>query len=294
MKANIIFQIDGGIGKSIMATAVCEAIKKQYPKDNLIVITAYPEVFICNPNVDKCLSHNNLNYFYQDFIEGQKVKAFLHNPYFETSHIQQECHLIQTWCEMFGIKYNRETPKLFLSNREINFYSTQFQSERPIMVIQTNGGGADQPLKYSWMRDIPTQTAQEVVNHFANEYNVVHIRREDQLPLDNTTPISADFRALAVLIKLSAKRLFMDSFAQHTAKAMDMNSVVCWIGNKSSVFGYESNINIQANKETAVPELKQSVFSKYNITGNLFEFPYNEEKEIFDSQTIIKALEDLV
>jgi hypothetical protein len=293
MKANIIFQIDGGIGKSIMATAVCEAIKKQYPKDNLIVISAYPEVFICNPNVDKCLSHNNLNYFYQDFIEGQKVKAFLHNPYFETSHIQQECHLIQTWCEMFGVKYNREMPKIYLSNREINFYSTQYQSEKPIMVLQTNGGGADQPLKYSWMRDIPNQTAQEVVNHFAKEYNVVHLRREDQLQLQNTTPVSADFRSLAVLIKLSTKRLFIDSFAQHTAKALDMNSVVCWIGNKSSVFGYESNINIQANKETAVPELKQSVFSKYNITGNLFEFPYEDEKEIFNTENIINALTEL-
>jgi hypothetical protein len=293
MKTNIIFQIDGGIGKSIMATAVCEAIKKQYPKDNLIVITAYSEVFICNPNVDKCLSHNNLNYFYQDFIEGKKVKAFLHNPYFETSHIQQECHLIQSWCEMFGVKYNREVPKLYLSNREINFYSNQFQSEKPIFVIQTNGGGAEQPLKYSWMRDIPTQTAQEVVNHFANDYNIVHIRREDQIALENTTPISADFRALAVLIQLSEKRLFMDSFAQHTAKALEKKSVVCWIGNKSNVFGYESNINIQANKETAVPELKQSVFSKYNITGNLFEFPYEDEKEIFNTENIINALTEL-
>ncbi len=27
---NIIFQIDGGIGKSIAATAVCKAIKAQY------------------------------------------------------------------------------------------------------------------------------------------------------------------------------------------------------------------------------------------------------------------------
>ena len=55
---NIIFNIEGGIGKSIMATAVCEAIKKQYPQDRLIVVTAYPEVFICNPHVDKCFNHN--------------------------------------------------------------------------------------------------------------------------------------------------------------------------------------------------------------------------------------------
>jgi len=290
MQTNVIFQIDGGIGKSIMATAVCEAIKKQYPKDQLIVITSYPEVFLCNPHVDKCLSHNNLNYFYQDFIEGKKVKTFLHNPYLETSHIQQECHLIKTWCEMFGVEYNGEEPKLYLTNREINFYSQQFQSDKPLFVIHTNGGGSDQQIKYSWMRDIPNQTAQEVVNAFKEEYNVVHIRREDQLPLNDTTPVTSDFRALVVLLQLSSKRLLIDSFAQHVAKALDLDSVVCWIGNKPSVFGYENNTNIQANKETATPELKQAVFSKYNIAGNLLEFPYNDEKEIFNVEEIIEAV----
>jgi hypothetical protein len=40
-------QIDGGIGKSVIAaTAVCKAIKAQHPKDQLIVITGYPEVFL--------------------------------------------------------------------------------------------------------------------------------------------------------------------------------------------------------------------------------------------------------
>jgi hypothetical protein len=290
---NIIFQIDGGIGKSIMATAVCEAIKNQYPKDQLIVITSYPEVFLCNPHVDKCLSHNDLSYFYQDYIEGKKVKAFLHNPYMETSHIQQECHLIKTWCDMFDVEYNGEEPKLYLTNREINFYSNQFQSDKPLMVIQTNGGGADQQIKYSWMRDIPQVVAQEVVDSFIEEYNVIHIRREDQLALNNTTPVTADFRALVVLLQLSSKRLLIDSFAQHTAKALGLDSVVCWIGNNPSVFGYENNTNIQANKETATPELKQAVFAKYNIAGNLLEFPYNDEKEIFNVQDIIEAVKAL-
>lgn len=38
---NIIFSIQGGMGKSIMATAVCKAIKKQYPDSTLIVVTGY-------------------------------------------------------------------------------------------------------------------------------------------------------------------------------------------------------------------------------------------------------------
>jgi hypothetical protein len=32
-----IFQIDGGIGKSVAATAVCKAIKKQYPPPGIAI-----------------------------------------------------------------------------------------------------------------------------------------------------------------------------------------------------------------------------------------------------------------
>ena len=290
---NIVFNIEGGLGKSIMATAVCEAIKKNYPKDNLIVVSSYPEVFICNPNVDKCFNHNNLNYFYKDFIEGKDIKMMLHNPYNETTFINQSEHLIETWCSMFDIPFNNEQPKIYLTEREIKFYSNSFNSDKPIFVLQTNGGGINQEMKYSWARDMPYELAQNIVNEFSEEYNIFHIRRENQLPLNNTTPVTADFRALAVLIKMSSKRLFIDSFGQHTAKALGLNSVVTWVANKPSQFGYENNINIEPNAETVSPELKGSVFSKYQIDGNLIEFPYNSESEIFDFEEIVNAIREV-
>ena len=46
---NIIFQINGGIGKVVMATAVCEAIKKKYPDSKLITISGYSDFFLNNP-----------------------------------------------------------------------------------------------------------------------------------------------------------------------------------------------------------------------------------------------------
>lgn len=290
---NIIFQIDGGIGKSIMATAVCEAIKKKYSKDKLIVITAYPQVFLLNPHVDKCLTHGNLQYFYSDYIENKDVITFLHNPYYETDFIARKGHLIETWCAMFNIPFNGEQPKLYVTQREIDFYSNQFQSEKPIFVLQTNGGAQEQAIKYSWARDIPISTAQKVVDEFSKDYNVVHIKREDQLGLQNTTPVTGDFRALVVLIKLSKARLLMDSFAQHVAKALDLDSVVLWIANTPEQFGYNNNVNIIANGETTTPELKNSVFSKYNITGELLEFPFNDESEIFNDDEVIDAIKKL-
>lgn len=286
----IIFQIDGGIGKSVAATAVCQAIKTQYPKDELIVITGYPEVFLCNPHVDKVLNFNNLNYFYTDNIQGHQVKMMVHNPYLETDFITENGHLIKVWCEMFGIKYNGEQPQLFINNREQTFFGNQFASQKPIMVLQTNGGAANQPNKYSWTRDLPLGVAQQIVNLFANDYHIVHIRREDQLQLQNTTPLQADFRALAVLISLSSKRLFIDSFGQHVAAAIGKPSVVCWIGNKPSQFGYDIHTNIVANEPTIRPELRHSVYSRYNISGQPTEFPYNNEGEIFDIRSIVEAL----
>lgn len=290
---NIIFQIDGGIGKSIMATAVCEAIKKKYPKDKLIVITAYPQVFLLNPHVDKCLTHGNLQYFYSDYIENKDVITFLHNPYQETDFIARRGHLIETWCAMYNVPFNGEQPKLYVTQREIDFYSNQFQSEKPIFVLQTNGGAQEQAIKYSWARDIPISTAQKVVDAFSKDYHIVHIKREDQLGLQNTTPVTGDFRALVVLIKLSKARLLMDSFAQHVAKALDLDSVVLWIANTPAQFGYNNNVNIIANAETTTPELKNSVFSKYNITGELLEFPFNDESEIFNDDEVIDAIKKL-
>jgi|LakMenEpi03Aug12_release.lakeMendotaPanAssembly.Ray.scaffolds.fasta_scaffold111499_3 hypothetical protein len=290
---NIILSIEGGIGKSIMATAVCEAIKKQYPKDDLIVLTAYTEVFLCNPNVYKCLNINNLQYFYRDFIEGKDVKLFLHNPYSETKFITREEHLLETWCEMFGINYNGEMPKLYLTEREENFYSQMFNSDKPIMVMQTNGGAHNQNVKYSWTRDIPYSVAQYVVNTFKEEYNIFHIRREDQIGLENTIPVHADFRALAVLIKMSSKRLLIDSFAQHTAQALGLDSIVTWVGNTPSQFGYDNNTNIIANEENEIAELKNSVFSKYQINGDLLEFPFKSENDIFNVEDIIEALREV-
>jgi len=286
---NIIFQINGGIGKCIIATAVCEAIKKQYVDSTLIVVSGYPDVFLNNPNVDRTYAFNGFSYFYKDYIENKDFKIFAHDPYLETSHITQNEHLIITWCNMFNIKYDGEQPKIFLTDREKQFLSKKFISDKPILLLQTNGG-ANTEMKYSWARDIPYSTASLIVDNFKQDYNILHIRKDDQFKLENTTPVSDNFRSLAVLISLSNKRLFIDSFAQHAAAALNVKSTVCWIANKPEVFGYEIHDNIIANPFTVKPELKSSYLQKFNIGGDLNEFCYNNETEIFNVDSIINSI----
>jgi hypothetical protein len=273
-----------------MATAVCEAINKQYPDANLIVVSGYPDVFLNNPYVYRALGYGSITYFYSEYIDGKEFKIFSHDPYVETAHVKQKEHLIKTWCEMFGVTYNGEQPKIHLTAREEKFFSTKFTSDRPLLVLQTNGG-AQTEHKYSWARDIPSSVAVEVIDHFRADYNIAHIRRDDQLQFDGTFGVSDTFRALCVLISMSSKRLLIDSFAQHVAASMGLPSTVCWVANSPVVFGYKIHDNILANPWTNKPELRNSFFGKFNIAGDLLEFPYNNEDEIFDVDKIIKSIE---
>jgi ADP-heptose:LPS heptosyltransferase len=286
---NIIFQISGGLGKSIMATAVCSAIKKKYPEANLIVVSAYADVYLNNPNVHRAYNFGGISYFYDEFIDGKEFKVFANDPYLETVHIKQNEHLIKTWCEMFDVPYNGEMPELFLTEREKQFYLNKFTADKPIMVIQTNGG-AQTEHKYSWARDLPASLVTKLIDTYKDDYHIAHIRREDQLGYENTIPVTDSFRGLCVLLALSSKRLLIDSFAQHAAAALDLPSTVCWIANKPKVFGYELHDNIQSNPFTNKPELRNAYLGKFNIAGDLIEFPYNSENEIFDLETIIESL----
>ena len=286
---NIVFQINGGIGKCVMATAVCEAIKKQYPDSKLIVVSGYADVFLNNPFVDRAFNYGGFSYFYEEYIENKEFKILAHDPYLQTEHVMQNEHLIKTWCEMFGITYNGEQPKIYLTDRESKFFEHKFTSDRPILLLQTNGG-AQTDMKYSWARDIPFKVANEIVQTYKSEYNVVHIRREDQVNFEGTFPVTDSFRAICVLISMSTKRLFMDSFAQHVAAGMNLPSTVLWVANKPEVFGYEIHSNIVANPFTANPELRNAYLGKFNIGGDLIEFPYLSEDDIFNVNDVITSI----
>jgi hypothetical protein len=285
---NIVFIISGGIGKCIAATAVCSAIKKKH-KGDLIVVSAYPEVFINNPNVKKTFSFSNLSYFYEDYVEDKEIIILKHDPYDTTSYIKEQKHLIEIWCELFDLKYDGEFPELFMTKREIDVFQRQVPKDKPIMVIQTNGG-ADANKKYSWARDLPFEATIKVIEEFKNQYQIFHIKREDQVSFQNTIPLTGNFRQIMAVCMLSEKRLVIDSFMQHALAALKLPSVACWVVNKPRVFGYDLHTHILANPFTIKPELRNSFLNKFNIGGDEIEFPYNNESEIFDVEKIINAL----
>lgn len=290
MEQIIIFEIQGGLGKSIMATAVLKTIKKTYNKANIIVITSYPDVFIGNPNANRVFASGMVTGLYKNYIEKKNTKVFISDPYHHSDYITESKHLLQIWCEMYGLKYENEQPEIFLSKAEKEYFMPFYQTEKPILAIQPNGGAVNQPLKYSWTRDIPVAIVDEIVDYFKPEYSILHIKREDQIIYKNTIGALDGWRSIAIMLTLSKKRLFIDSSSMHIATALDLPSVVTWVGTNPKVFGYSIHKNIVAKEPTLSVNLESNFYSKHLLFEDVSTFPYNHVLEVFDTQKIINAL----
>ncbi len=294
MKKNdkfIIFIVNGGAGKNVLATAVVKAIKSANPDSNIIVLTSYNEIWMHNPNVYRTHVLGQTNYFYNDFIEGKKnVRIMALEPYLTNDYILKQKHLIEIWCDLVGVKFNGEKPELFFNQREIEYCENFYQlKQNPIFLIQTNGG-AQQDTKISWVRDMPLSNAQEVVNALKQNYRVIHIRRNDQPEINGIEQFKGGLRDLMILIKYSEKRLFIDSVCQHIASALDKPSTVLWVKNDPTILGYSLHDNMITTVEDEIDILSDSVLEKYDITGNIYQCPYKEGTKLFDSEDILKSI----
>ena len=288
---NIIFQIDGGLGKSIMATAMVKVIKKRYKNANIIVVSAYPDVFLNNPHIFEVHHPNQVNGLYLKFIKDQKCKIFAAEPYRDTDFMTlKPISLFDTWCKVFGLRYNGEQPEIFLTQPEIDYFAPYYKTDKPILAIQPNGGPAGLGYQYAWTRDIPEPNMLEIIEHYKNDYSIIHIKREDQKTYENTMQALDGYRSIAILLQLSDKRLLIDSFAQHLASALNKKSTVCWISTKPETFGYKLHDNIRANTFTKEPTLTQAIYEPFGLSEDVSSIPYNDLTEIFDTNKIITSI----
>ncbi len=287
-----IFHIEGGLGKHITSTAVARCIKNNHPDRKLIVVCAYPEIYLNLRFVDRVYRIGTTPYFYDDYIKGKDTLIFKQEPYFTTDHIVKRKPLIQNWCNLYNLEYNNEMPELLFNVRQKQIGFNRWQREKPIMLIQSNGGplGDAQTTPYSWTRDLPYQNTLDIVNHFKEIYHIIQICRDDSNIIPGIESINKPLLNMELfsLLLVSQKRLFIDSCMQHAAYALNLPSIVCWIGTSPSIFGYDLHENIQAN----IPEgakLPDSYLFDFGFQGSVYECPFIDE-EIFDSNQLINTL----
>ena len=289
MDKTAIFHIEGGVGKNIVATSVIRCYKKQNPDTDIIVATAYPDVFLLNKNVSRSYQIGNMPYFYQDYIFNKDVEIFAHDPYKTTSHITKKRNIVESWCNMIGVEYDGDSPELYLNFRERESARNILPSGKPIMLFQPFGGPLNQDMPYSWTRDIHPGIAQRIANHYSEKYNVVHICYPHHPVLDNVTRYDAmqNKKVLAGFLEASSKRILIDSSLQHMAAALNLPSTVFWVGTQPEIFGYELHENI-VPKTTYPDGGIQSYLFDYSFNGVIHECPYPRLEEIFNLTEVLQ------
>jgi hypothetical protein len=283
-----IFHIEGGLGKHVSATAVAKCIKNNYPDRELIVVCAYPEIFLNLEFIDRVYRIGNTPYFYDDFINEKDSKIFKHEPYFTDEHIHKKLPLIENWCKLFNLNYSGESPEIVFNVRQQQIGFNKWKRDKPIMVIQTNGGPLnEQPHPYSWTRDIPYEIASHLVKFYSSQYHIIQICRNEKNAIDGCEVITEQMSNMELfsLLSMSEKRILIDSCLQHASTAMGIPSTVLWVGTSPITFGYDIHKNIIANLPNTV-KLPDSYLFDYNFNGLTHECPLIDTN-IFDIDEII-------
>ena len=291
-----VFNIEGGIGKHISSTAVVEAYKNNNPSTKIVVVCAWPEVYLGNKKIHRVYRLGNVPYFYEDYILGKDTEVFAGEVYRQTSHVHKSRHLIQSWCDMIGTKYNGEGPQLPMNMREKAYIDPELAAipkTKPILLFQPFGGPGKehQADPYSWVRDIHPEVAQHIVNELKEHYQIIHVCYDFHRKLDGVIRYEkvVPKKNLFNLLRYADRCLFVDSSFQHAAAAIGKSATVVWIGSQPEVFGYDMHTNFKPPVEFPQGTI-DSFLHDYNFTGAIHECPYDDISQMFDVNGIVNSL----
>lgn len=284
-----IFWITGGIGKVIASTVIVSLLKQKNPGGKLIVITPHPQVLKNNPNIDELYDMEGSNMVYQKYL-GENTEILSQEPYNDPLFISGKESLLETWARIYGLELKNSTPQLFYGAGELEKYNKIFQKgNKPIFVIHPFGGGGE---GYNWARDIHPHMAQQIVNAALDNYVVYQIKGKNQPLLTGAIPAEQNIRKIASLLKLSSKRLLIDSFSQHLASSLSLKSIVCWYTTSPKSFGYPCHSNLVIDKDVNKPirPFYYSTPQGLNFTEPIELCPYENPEELHPFDNILKEI----
>jgi hypothetical protein len=291
MDRYIVWHIEGGLGKNVAATSLIESLQIKYTDRKIIIVASYPEIFINHPIVYRVYKVGNTQYFYDDFIKDKDTIVFKHEPYFESNHIMKRKHLIENWCNLLGIEYTNQYPVLNF-NLVQQRLANMWKREKPVLVIQTNGGPFNSGLIYSWTRDIPFDVALLIAEKYSKTHHIIQVCKSSSRKLPNVEVLDEQMSSMEMflLLAIADKRILIDSCLQHAAAALNVESDVFWIGTSPKNFGYVLHNNIVANPPTNVTKMIDSYLFDYSFDGVTHECPYFTIDEMFNVSDIIKNI----
>jgi hypothetical protein len=271
----ILFRVNGGFGKNIMATAVCRAIKRAHPDIPLHVQASYPDAFVGLDEVEKVYPQVPSPDFYDLHRDFEILDA---EPYAAHDYRRGGEHLVNVWCRRLGIKPKAWTKAecedlkhstvgtIRLARHEkraaeqILGVIRQQAAGRTVVAVQWIGGTstyapgeAQNPNRVSQVRELPQEVAQALVDALAADGHFPLViglptepRLQNCLTLLDGHEQAFPLRVVLAVLALVDGLVSVDSFAPHAWAALGRShAVVLWGATRPDNLGYESNTNIK-------------------------------------------------
>jgi hypothetical protein len=299
----VVFIIDGGIGKNIMATVPIRGIKQKYPDKKVVVVCGYPDVFKFNPNVHRVHPFGMTPDFYDNYIVDEQAIVLKAEPYLDNRYIYKHgpVHCTQLWCEALDVPFDNPIPDLHLNKKELGQAKDFVVSKnRPVLLVQYTGGVPPQPQAEGqppvpapkmFARNLPMQIAKHVADELSEKYHVMVAGAATQPVWEGAERISYPLRQTLSIIPHVHKLLLIDSCIQHAAAALGKQAVVCWCGTSPDLLGYPFHINLRM-KECPTPECHRpnSYLWDRDARGQPWDCPHGEACVWHDEADILAAL----
>ena len=299
-----LINVEGGLGKNIMLTAILEELKEKVGYDEMYVISPYHDVFkACSVVTDAF--QPGLGTLYQELVLDEECDVLWKEPYSNQCFIKKECHLFDAWATEFGItltdKAGSYTPRLDrieeeypqlrkIADEKMNEWNHDF------CIVQFTGGQSPlTPMKDQNGNPIPYMNAQEAIkrNYHKGEQvvqrlkkkwpntTIVHFALPNEPSIEGAIKIEVPYLTYRLLAAEAKEIVCIDSSLQHLATGVNNNMTVIWGETRPEHFGYDCNRNICAEHVLN----SQPYFKPLGVSPSIVRMPEPEEVVVCGTYT---------
>ena len=296
MSRKCLINVEGGLGKNIMLTAILPELKEQKRYDEVYVISPYHDVFKCSSAVTDAFQPG-LGTLYQELVLDEECDVLWKEPYSNSRFIKKQCHLFEAWAEEFGIELTNPAgtyePNLSRLPKEFPMLVKIADEHKAkwnnnYCIVQFTGGQSPlTPQKDQQGRPLPYMNAQEAIKrnyHKGAEVvkllkdkwpntAVVHFALPNEPALDGAVRVEIPYLTYRLLAKDAKEIVCIDSSLQHLATGVNDNITVVWGETRPEHFGYERNHNVCAQHVLN----SQPYFKPLGISPSIVKMPEPEE-----------------
>ena len=265
-----LINVEGGLGKNVMLTAILPAFKMAKGYDEIYVVSPYHDVFkSCSVVTDAFPPMQGT--LYQELVLDEDCDIYWKEPYSNQRFIKKQCHLFEAWAEELGFELMQDGDSYvpLLDNIEEAFPMVRQAAEQyadewkhNFCIVQFNGGQSPLgPMQDQNGNPIPYNDHQEAIkrNYFkgeqivkllkekyGNDCHIIHFALPNEPTIEGTEKVQVPYLAYHLLAAEAKAIVCTDSSLQHLATGVNDNVTVIWGETRPEHFGYACNNNVCA------------------------------------------------